>query len=81
MMIPMDDEQDDVSPIVLVVDDDPVMRILAREALERVGLTVLEAHDGVEAMRMCRHMRPALVLLDLLMPHMDGFSVCAACGA
>ncbi len=76
-MIPVDDRQDDASPIVLVADDDPVMRLLARNALERVGLTVLEADDGAEAMEICRHMRPALVLLDLLMPHMDGFSVCA----
>lgn len=78
MMIPTDDRQQDVSPIVLVADDDPVMRLLAREALERVGLTVLEAQNGVEAMEMCRRLRPALVLLDLLMPHMDGFSVCTA---
>jgi CheY-like chemotaxis protein len=68
MMILMDDRQEDASPIVLVADDDPVMRLLAREALEPVGLTMLEAVDGVEAMEMCRHMRPALVLLDLLMP-------------
>jgi two-component system, cell cycle sensor histidine kinase and response regulator CckA len=60
-----------------VVDDEPLTRLLAREALERVGLAVVEAEDGMRAVEAYRHLRPALVLLDLLMPHMDGFSACA----
>jgi PAS domain S-box len=64
-------------PVVLVVDDEPLTRLLAREALEGVGLAVVEAEDGMRAVEAYRHVRPALVLLDLLMPHMDGFSTCA----
>ena len=64
-------------PVVLVVDDEPLTRLLAREALEGVGLAVVEAEDGMRAVEAYRHVRPALVLLDLLMPHMDGFSACA----
>jgi two-component system, cell cycle sensor histidine kinase and response regulator CckA len=64
------------SAVVLIADDGPLMRLLAREALERVGLTVVEAEDGRQAVEVYRRARPALVLLDLLMPEMDGFSVC-----
>ncbi|HET7057289.1 MAG TPA: response regulator [Nitrospiraceae bacterium] len=71
------DSQKIPSPVVLVVDDEPLMRLLAREALERVGLAVVEAEDGMQAVEAYRRSRPALVLLDLLMPEMDGFSVCA----
>src|SRR5689334_15452776 len=64
-------------PVVLVVDDEPITRLLAGEALEGVGLVVVEAEDGIRAVEAYRHVRPALVLLDLLMPHMDGVSACA----
>jgi two-component system, cell cycle sensor histidine kinase and response regulator CckA len=42
-----------------------------------LGLAVVEAEDGMQAVQAYRRLRPALVLLDLLMPEMDGFSVCA----
>ncbi len=66
------------STVVLVADDEPLMRMLARQALERVGLSVIEADDGMQALEMYRRACPALVLLDVLMPQMDGFSVCTA---
>ncbi len=63
------------SPRVLVADDDPVVRLLAREVLELEGFRVLEAADGLEAWEHIRAESPDLVLLDVLMPGMDGFEV------
>ncbi|MCJ2066517.1 response regulator [Methylobacterium sp. J-088] len=59
---------------VLVVDDDPDMRHRLRSTLERNGWTVREAGNGAEALDQVRHGLPRLVLLDLTMPVMDGFS-------
>jgi signal transduction histidine kinase/CheY-like chemotaxis protein len=63
---------------VLVVDDDPATRDLLRKILERNGREVVEAVDGREALERVDSARPALVLLDLMMPVMDGFSFVAA---
>ena len=59
---------------VLVVDDDPDMRGRLRNVLERNGWAVREAGDGAEALERMHEARPAVVLLDLTMPVMDGFS-------
>ncbi|SDM55389.1 PAS domain S-box-containing protein [Methylobacterium phyllostachyos] len=59
---------------VLVVDDDADMRHRLRTVLERNGWTVHEAGNGCEALDQVRHGVPRLVLLDLTMPVMDGFS-------
>jgi len=61
---------------VLVVDDDPTMRLLVREALEPHGLDVEEAPDGASALALFRTREPNLVLLDVQMPGIDGFTVC-----
>jgi signal transduction histidine kinase/DNA-binding response OmpR family regulator len=58
---------------VLVVDDDPLVRRLAREVLEREGWAVAEAVDGRAALAQVQEVRPQLVILDLMMPQMDGF--------
>ncbi|HET7057291.1 MAG TPA: response regulator [Nitrospiraceae bacterium] len=60
----------------LLVDDDPVMRMLAREALEQCGLVVDEAEDGTEALSVYKKTRPDIVLMDVMMPLMDGFEAC-----
>jgi type IV pilus assembly protein PilB len=62
----------------LVVDDDPDLRRIVRMTLERsdLGLTVITAQDGHEALALAEIERPDIVLLDLSMPNMDGFSVC-----
>ncbi len=62
--------------LVLIADDDAGMRLIARQVLEQAGLTVEEAGDGLQALRLLDELRPDLVLLDLSMPGMDGFSVC-----
>jgi diguanylate cyclase (GGDEF)-like protein len=62
---------------VLVVDDDPVARRLIRATLARAGFEVIEAGDGEQALAVLRHRLPDLVLMDVSMPVMDGFSACA----
>ncbi|NRR31337.1 EAL domain-containing protein [Oxalobacteraceae bacterium] len=64
--------------LVLVADDDPVMRLLMLQMLEQVGLDVIEASDGQQALTRFHDHLPDLVLLDVDMPGMDGFAVCRA---
>jgi signal transduction histidine kinase len=65
-----------VTASILIVDDDPVVRSLMRATLERDGFTVIEARDGVEACRLYEEHHPDLLLVDLVMPRMDGFELC-----
>jgi CheY-like chemotaxis protein len=60
---------------VLVVDDDPKTRDMLRRTLQKAGWTVAEAANGSEAIAALERAKPALVLLDLMMPGMDGFEV------
>jgi CheY-like chemotaxis protein len=62
---------------VLVVDDDPEARALYRQILARHGVPVTEAVDGEEALARIAAEPPALVILDLMMPKVDGFEVLA----
>ena len=61
---------------VLVVDDDPNVVALARAYLERDGYRVVEANDGCLGLELARKERPCLVVLDLMLPGLDGFEVC-----
>ncbi len=61
---------------VLVVDDDPTTREVLQRYLTRAGLSVLEAADGVTALEVFRTGQPDLVVLDLMLPGMDGLDVC-----
>lgn len=65
-------------PSALVVDDDPVMRMLARAALEGSGWRVEEAENGRDALSAFQRLHPDVVLLDVMMPEMDGFTACTA---
>jgi len=65
---------------ILVVDDDPHIRELVRVFLEREGLDVFEAPDGVEALATLEAVRADLVILDIMMPHMDGWELCRRLG-
>ena len=62
-----------VGKTVLVVDDSPINLELLRSALARQGMKVLEATDGLEALEVAFAEPPAVVLMDLFMPKMDGF--------
>ena len=72
----MEPKHQNESPLILVVDDDPATRVLARAALEREGCTVEEAQDGSGALSLLNSLKPDLILLDVMMPGIDGFSVC-----
>jgi CheY-like chemotaxis protein len=60
---------------VLVADDRATSRELVRTVLENTGLIVIEASDGIEALRNARQSKPDLIILDLHMPGLDGFGV------
>ncbi len=62
--------------LVLVVDDEPAILQLARLYLEREGFRVLEAADGESALARIAGQRPGLVILDVMLPKMDGLEVC-----
>ena len=61
------------APLVLVVDDSLTVRRITRRLLEREGLRVALAKDGMEALELLAGERPAVVLSDIEMPRMDGF--------
>ena len=61
---------------ILVVDDDRNIVDLVRLYLERDGYQVLVAYDGLEALKLARQRRPDLIVLDLLLPEVDGLDVC-----
>jgi len=61
------------APLVLVVDDFEDMRFMYSEYLSRLGYRVATAADGEEGLRVARSLRPAVVVLDLAMPVMDGW--------
>lgn len=65
-------------PVVLAADDDYSTRLLIRASLEEAGFAVEEAEDGRSALAAFSRCRPDIVLLDVLMPGMDGFAVCEA---
>jgi DNA-binding response OmpR family regulator len=65
-----------VSERVLIIDDDPDALTLIGLTLERRGYTVLKAGGGAEALIMVEADPPDVILLDLMMPHMDGYEVC-----
>ncbi|MFN2469613.1 MAG: response regulator transcription factor [Gaiellaceae bacterium] len=61
---------------VLVVDDDAAFRVAVSALLDRAGFLVLEAETGEEAVRIASEARPALVLLDLQLPGLNGYEIC-----
>ncbi len=61
---------------VLIVDDEPMTRNLLRMILSYAGYTVSEAEDGYDALDKIAQQMPDLVLLDLMMPQLDGIDVC-----
>ena len=62
--------------LILLVDDEPHIIELAQMYLEQEGYTVLSAGDGERALEMIAQAEPDLVLLDLMLPKVDGWEVC-----
>jgi len=67
-----------VKATVLVVDDEPDVIDLIRYSLEQAGLKVESATSGAEALLSARKLEPQLILLDVMLPEMDGLEVCKA---
>jgi PAS domain S-box-containing protein len=64
------------STLVLIVDDDPGIRALLRRILSQDGYLIEEAEDGEQALEMCERLQPAIILLDIMLPRLDGIEVC-----
>jgi chemosensory pili system protein ChpA (sensor histidine kinase/response regulator) len=63
------------APVVMVVDDSITVRKITSRLLEREGYRVLTARDGVDALEQLKKERPAVMLIDIEMPRMDGFDL------
>ena len=65
-----------MSMSVMVVDDEPMARTLLRLMLSRANFEVVEAADGFEALEKTAHHAPDVMILDVMMPFINGFEVC-----
>jgi CheY-like chemotaxis protein len=63
-------------PVILIVDDEPDVVTLWQRALTMEGFDVMSAFDGISALDIVEGDRPALILLDIMMPMMGGFETC-----
>ncbi len=68
--------EDSLEALVLIVDDDITARLVMSEVLLNAGFAVKEAEDGAAALRMLERLKPDMVISDVMMPVMDGFSLC-----
>lgn len=64
------------SPLILVVDDDKFTRIQIRQNMQKEGYLVDEVSDGEQCLAACNRLHPDIILLDAMMPVMDGFTCC-----
>ena len=65
-------------PTILIVEDEDTVREVVSEGLQSEGYEVLVANNGLDGLRQAREANPDLILLDLMLPEMDGLSVCRA---
>lgn len=62
--------------LIMLVDDEPNLRELLRQMLELGGFDVVEAEDGLEALEKLEMVAPDVMILDVMMPNLDGVSLC-----
>ena len=72
----MEDKYDYEKKTILIVDDEQKIVDLLEHNLRREGYNILEANDGVTAVEVAKEKRPDLILLDIMLPRLDGLSVC-----
>ncbi len=60
---------------ILVIEDDPVLSVMYKTKLEAEGYTIISAGNGVEGLASAKAEKPDLILLDIIIPQLDGFSV------
>jgi DNA-binding response OmpR family regulator len=75
---PADDQTAGGPPRILIVDDDFATRHLLVKELQPLGLATVTASSGGEAVRLIKHSPPSLVVLDVMLPEIDGFQICRA---
>lgn len=63
-------------PLVIIADDDPSLRLILHHILAKEKFRVMEATNGNEALKLCTQHQPELVILDAVMPELDGFTAC-----
>ncbi len=76
METPADTPDQGLRDVVLVADDEPNIRDTTSFILQLEGFSVITAEDGLDCLEMVREQRPRIVLLDLMMPRMNGYDVC-----
>jgi twitching motility two-component system response regulator PilG len=64
------------NPVVLVVDDSPTVRKIVQLTLQRENMNVVTASDGLSALAAVADIDPDLILLDIMLPRMDGYNIC-----
>jgi len=62
--------------VILIVEDDPKSLILTRDLLEISGYTTIQATDGEQGVELARTKKPDLILMDIMMPKIDGLNAC-----
>ncbi len=69
------DPADDSRPLILIIEDETQSAELLRRSLEKAGYRTLTALDGAQGLELARHHQPAAITCDVMMPHMDGWTV------
>lgn len=72
----MSNNNPEQTPLIMIVDDDRSMRLLLNMAMEEEGYRVAEAKNGEQCLAEYAHYQPNLILLDAIMPDIDGFTCC-----
>jgi two-component system alkaline phosphatase synthesis response regulator PhoP len=61
---------------ILIVDDDKFVRRILKDAFTEEGMTCHEANNGLEALRLAREVHPDAIILDVMLPGLDGYKIC-----
>ena len=67
-----------MAKVILIVEDEPKVLKLIRDLLQVSGYTTIEANGGEQGIKLAKDKKPDLILMDIMMPKMDGYTACAA---